>query len=314
MEIIINLLIIAIAYIFIWIGSGFIINSIERLSHKLKVSSFAVSFFLLGLLTSIPEISLSLAAISEGKPEIFVGTLIGGIIVIFFLIIPLFAVFGNGIKLTNKIESTTLLYSFVVLLSPLVAVLDKKITTTEGIFMIVMYAVLFFTVQAKKGVLNSNSELFHLKRYSINDLLKILLGVGIVFIASNQIVDKSIFFAEEIGVPAFFISLVVLSLGTNLPEISLAIRALAEKKKDVAFGDYLGSGTANILILAVMTLLNGGEVFTINSFWKTLLIAAVGFGIFYYFTKSKHDLSRKEGSMLIFVYLTFLVVEGLMFL
>jgi len=314
MDVYINLLVIIVSYVFIWVGSGFIIDSIDKLSRKLKVSSFAVSFFLLGILTSIPEISLSLAALSEGTPEIFVGNLIGGIIVIFFLIIPLFAVLGNGIKLTNKIDSPTLLYAFILLLSPLIAVLDKKISTTEGVFMIIMYAVLFVVVQKKKGILNGGSELLKLKRYSINDLLKILLGIGMVFVASNQIVDKTIFFASEFGVPTFFISLVILSLGTNLPEISLAVRALVEKKKDVAFGDYLGSGTANIIILAVMTLLNGGEVFTVNNFWKTLLIAAVGFATFYHFTKSKHDLSRKEGAVLLLVYATFLIVEGIMFL
>lgn len=314
MEIALNLIIFVISFVAIWFGSGLIIKSVDKISRKLKVSSFAISFFLLGILTSIPEISLSLAALSEGKPEIFVGNLIGGIIVIFFLIIPLFAVFGNGIKLTNKIESTKLIYAFIVLVTPLISVMDKRITVTEGIFMIILAGVLFFTVQRNKGILDGDNELLHLKRYSLNDILKIFLGIGLIFLASNLIVDKTIYFGTLLNIPAFFISLIVLSLGTNIPEISLVFRAIKDKKKDVAFGNYLGSATVNVVIFAIMTLMSGGEVLTVNNFWKTLVIAIIGFTAFYHFTKSKHDLSRQEGSVLLLVYAVFLLVEGLMFL
>jgi cation:H+ antiporter len=314
MEIALNLVIFIASFVAIWFGSGLIIKSVDKISRKLKVSSFAISFFLLGILTSIPEISLSLAALSEGKPEIFVGSLIGGIIVIFFFIIPIFAVLGNGIKLTNKIESTKLIYAFIVLLTPLISVMDKRITVTEGIFIIILAGVLFFTVEKNKGVLDGDNEMLHLKRYSLHDLLKILLGIGLIFGASNLIVDKTIYFGTLLSVPAFFISLIVLSLGTNIPEISLVFRAIKDKKKDVAFGNYLGSGTVNVVIFAVMTLMSGGEVLTVNNFWKTLVIAVVGFATFYHFTKSKHDISRQEGAILLLVYAVFLLVEGLMFL
>lgn len=309
METVVNLIIFVVAFAFVWIGSGLIIKSVDKISRKLKVSSFAFSFLLLGILTSISEISVAFASISEGTPEIFIGNLIGGIIVLFFLVIPIFAVLGNGVKITTKINSTQLLYAFVVLTSPLVSVLDKKISTTEALFMIVLALVFIFSIQKNKGVLDDNSNVLHLKRYSIHDLLKILLGIAIVFSACNLIVDKTLFFGELIGVPPFFISLIVLSIGTNLPEISLVFRAIKEKKKDVAFGNYLGSATMNVIILSTMILLNGGEVLTVNSFWKTLVVAVVGFAAFYHFTKSKNDLSRREGSILLLVYGAFLILE-----
>jgi cation:H+ antiporter len=136
----------------------------------------------------------------------------------------------------------------------------------------------------------------------------------VIFIASNLIVDKTIYFGTLLNVPAFFISLIVLSVGTNIPEISLVFRAIKDKKKDVAFGNYLGSATVNVVIFAIMTLMSGGEVLTVNNFWKTLVIAVIGFTAFYHFTKSKHDLSRQEGAILLLVYAVFLLVEGLMFL
>lgn len=309
MELFINLSIFLISFVFIWIGAGIIVKSADKISRKLKVSSFAFSFLLLGILTSIPEISLALASMSGGTPEIFVGNLIGGIIVIFFLVIPLFAVFGNGIKITTKISPTQLLYAFVVLSLPLVAVLDKKISTLEALFMIVFAGIFVFSIQQNKGVLDNNSNVLDLKRYSIRDILKILLGIGIVFVASSLIVSKTVYFGELLNISPFFISLIILSLGTNLPEISLVFRAVKDKKKDVAFGNYLGSATLNVFILAIMILLNGGEIFTVNSFWKTFVVTVIGFGVFYNFTKSKKDLSRKEGAILLLVYAVFLILE-----
>jgi len=309
METLINLFVFVMSFVFVWIGAGLIIKSVDKISRKLKVSSFAFSFLLLGILTSVPEISLSLAAMSGGNPEIFIGNLIGGIIVLFFLVIPMFAVFGNGVKITTKINSTQLLYAFIVLTSPLVAVLDKKISITEALFMIILAGVFVFSIQKNKGVLDNNSNVLHLKRYSIKDLLKILLGIGIVFAASNLIVDKTVYFGELMNISPFFISLIVLSLGTNLPEISLVFRAIKDKKKDVAFGNYLGSATLNVIILSVMILLNGGEILTVNSFWKTLVVTVIGFAVFYHFTKSKNDLSRREGSILLLVYAAFLLLE-----
>ena len=41
-------LIYALSFVGIWIGSGLAIKSVERLSQSLKLSSFAVSFLVLG--------------------------------------------------------------------------------------------------------------------------------------------------------------------------------------------------------------------------------------------------------------------------
>ena len=46
-----------ISFITLWIGAGIAITSVERVSRKVNISSFIVSFFALGVLTSLSEIS-----------------------------------------------------------------------------------------------------------------------------------------------------------------------------------------------------------------------------------------------------------------
>lgn len=310
-DIIINLGLFFLGFIMIWYGSGLIIQSVDKISHRLKVSSFAISFFVLGVLTSIPELSLGFTALAEDSPAIFVGNLVGGTLVLFFLVIPLFAIFGKGVKLSKKLEPSTLLFAFMLYLSPLVALFDQKITSTEALLILVLYAGLFFLVQKEEGILNGGKDVLDFKRYSIKDMLLVLLGVGVVFVASSIIVDKTLYFADLLGIAPFIISFVILSVGTNLPEISLAMRAIQKKKKDIAFGDYLGSASANVAILAILVLLAGGGVQTQTSFWIVTIISFFGFALFYYFTKSKHDISQNEGIFLLLVYFALLVFEGL---
>ena len=66
------------AYILLWLATGLIVSSASRFSRLLRLSSFAVSFFVLGMLTSTPEIGLGVTSVINHQPELFVGDLIGG--------------------------------------------------------------------------------------------------------------------------------------------------------------------------------------------------------------------------------------------
>ena len=264
----------------------------------------------MGILTSIPEFAVGMIALAENQPEIFVGNLIGGIPVIFFLIIPILAIFGKGVKLRNQLNTNNLLFSFVVMVTPALLVMDRRVTNLEGIIMIGLYITLFFFIQREKGIFDTqNSNILHGKAYSYIDIVKILLGIGLVFIASQIIVDQTLYFAKTFHMSPFFISLAVLSLGTNLPELSLAVRSIISRKKDIAFGDYIGSAAANTFLFGLFTLMNTGEVVTVNNFFKTFLVMTGGLLLFYYFTRSKDDISRKEGFFLLLVYLAFIFID-----
>jgi len=298
------------AFIVIWLGAGLIIQSVDRIAHKLKLSSFAISFFLLGLLTSIPETAVSFNAVTEGQPEIFVGTLLGGVAVIFLLIIPILAILGKGINLTHELSRKNLLLSLVVIAAPSLLVIDQRVSNPEGVLLIIFYLILFYFIQKKHGIFdNSKTEVLTLKAYSFVDILKVALGIGLVFISSDYIVHQTIAFSEIFQIPSFYISLIVLSLGTNLPELSLAIRAILSGKKEIAFGDYLGSASANTLLFGFFTLFNDGEVLTVNNFLMTFIFIALGLGMFYFFSKSEKNISIKEGAALLMVYIAFVVFE-----
>ncbi len=305
-----SLILYVLAFILIWFGSGLIVSSTSRFSSKLKLSSFAFSFIFLGLLTSVPEFSVGLQAVAEKDPEIFVGNLIGGIPVLFLIVIPILAIFGRGINLKNELKNNTLLITMGVVLAPSIVILDKKVSSLEGVLLVILYAILVFSIERKNGIFdNENSKLFSVKSYSYKDILKILIGIGMVFISSNIIVDKTIYFADILNISAFYVGLIAVSLGTNIPELSIAIRSVIEGKKDVAMGDYLGSAAANTLLFGIFTILNKGEILTISNFHITFFFVSTALFLFYFYSRTKNFISSKNAIFMIAIYFIFILLE-----
>lgn len=292
----------------IWFGSGLVVGSIDRLRKKIRLSSFAASFFILGILTSLPELTIGLNAVSEGQPEIFVGNLLGATAVVFLLIIPLLAIFGNGIKLKHKLSKPSFISILLISLAPAFFILDKKITSLEAAALVLCYFFAAYLMQEKYHILdNKKRKLLSLKKYSFLDIVKILFGVILIFLASQIIVDKTLYFSRQFQIAPFYISLLALSIGTNLPELSIAIRSIISRKKEIAFGNYLGSAAANTFLFGFLSILNNGEVLTVNSFLATFVFIALGIVFFYYFSSSRNDISRKEGLMLLAGYVLFFI-------
>lgn len=305
-----NLLLYVVSFVMIWLGSGLIISAASKFSKKLRLSPFAFSFVFLGILTSTPEFSVGLQAVADHDAEIFVGNLLGGIVVLFLVVIPLLAVLGNGISLKHELDNKMLLATMGVILAPSVLILDKRVTNLEGIVMIILYLTLLFLVQRKNGIFDRNNEqLLNMKAYSYKDVLKILLGLGIVFVASNLIVDKTMYFADYFNISAFYIGLIVIALGTDLPELSLAVRSVISGKKELAMGDCIGAAAVSTFLFGLFTLLHNGEVLTISNFMVTFLFIALALGLFYIFFHTKNYISRNNGIVMLGIYVLFIIFE-----
>ncbi len=300
-----------IAFALIWAGAGMIVKSLHDFARANRYSEFATSFFLLGVLTSVPEIAVGVNSIAENKPEIFVGNLLGGIITLFLLVIPILAIGGNGIRLSHDFSKRNLVLSLIVLTIPAFFMLDSNINLIEAILMIIAYLALVIQMfdqglRLKKRFSNPLNVIKQKDKYA---LIKIILGIATVFIASKIVVDKTILISQVFNIPAFFISFFIISLGTNLPELSLALKAVVTGNKDIAFGNYLGSASVNVLLFGVFTIFNGGSVSSIDTFIFTFVVIINAFAWFYYFLRSSNDISRREGLVLFSIYLLFAVVE-----
>ena len=298
------------AFTGIWVGSGLAIKSIEKISHSLKLSSFAVSFLVLGLFTSVGELSVGISSVIHNDPGIYVGNLIGASIVIFLLLIPLLSIMGNKIRIADNFSGFNLLLSILVVALPAVLVIDGQIDRFDSFASMAGYAVLVILIEAKKGLINAFSQVTRMPANRTGkELIKILIGIGIVFFASQLVVDQTLYFSGLFGVSPFLISLLVIGIGTNIPELSFAVRSIFSRSNQVAFGDYIGSAAFNTFLFGALALWYGKTIVLTNSYLVSVLVLTVGLILFYFFSKSKRSISRLEGLSLLLLYFLFIIVE-----
>lgn len=305
-----HIIVYVLSFIGVWIGSGLAINSVERLSRILRVSSFTVSFLVLGLFTSVSELSVGINSVLENDPEIYVGNLIGASIVIFMLIVPLLAITGRKIKISPEFQGFNLPAALVVIALPVILAMDGRVGRTDSIIALSLFGFLVVSVQSKKSFLERIKTINTKSTIRVGkELLRIVFGVVTIFIASRFIVEQTVYFSQILEVSPFLISLLLIAVGTNIPELSFVFRSAFMKNNQVAFGDYVGSASFNTFLLGSLTLFYGKPVILTNSYLVSLLFLVVGLILFYYFARTKNSISRFEGIVLLAMYLLFLATE-----
>lgn len=300
-----------------------LVSATDRVAKRYRKTGFAIAFIVLGLLTSISEVSVMVNASLAGVPQISAGNLAGGSLVIFLLIIPLLAVLGNGVSMNGTFSTKGLIsLLFIVALPPLFA-MDGAVTVTEGVLMILAYFTLLYVVQKRRPVaqiiehtvhdveqeLLHTQGFLHKKKATALDIMQIAFAGLVIFIAGKFLVHESVYFAEILSVPASLIGLVILSIGTNVPELVIAVRCVIGRHKDIAFGDYMGSAAANAPLMGLLVLSNGRFHLERSEFSPTFFLLAAGLVLFLIFSRTKHELSRKEGSIMLLLYGLFLAFQ-----
>ncbi|MDP3993421.1 MAG: hypothetical protein U1C57_02810 [Candidatus Doudnabacteria bacterium] len=304
-----NLLIFAIGAVVLWFAAGLVISGVNRFSRSVRISKFATSFLLLGLLTSIGEISVGINSILDKKPEIFVGNLIGGSFVILLFIVPILAIFGRGITLGQYLQPKKLSFFLVLIVAPSFLILDGYVSRYDGLLLILLYG-LFFNLFQKSEKLLEKPDLKQMNVPQTEyNLAKIVIGAILIFLASKILVDKTIYFASILEIPPFMISILILSIGTNLPELIIAANSIKNKQKSIAFGDYIGSAATNSLLFGTLVLIYGPFEVASNGFDFTLFILLLGYICFFSFAHSRKHLSLMQGVVLIVIYLFFFLVQ-----
>lgn len=296
----------------IFLFGGTIVDATDTLAKKLNQDSFFISFVVLGLLTSLGEISVAINSSVEGVPQISAGNLIGASFVIFLLIVPFLAFFGKGIPLKKMKIVRFLPLALLTIGLPSFFAFDGAINRPEGAVMVVFYCVLFYCLKQSGGDIKEKQIInaAHRKKKDVAlALAKIVLAGTFIFFSGRLLVSDAIFFSNYFEVPPSFIGLVLIALGTNVPELVIAIRAIMKRKKHIAFGDYIGSAALNTFILGIVSLTHGRFIMENAALFLTAVLSAVGLLLFYIFSRSHYTISRIEGAFLGVLYICFLILQ-----
>ena len=81
------------------------------------------------------------------------------------------------------------------------------------------------------------------------DILLLAVGLIILILGANWMVDGASSIASRLGISAFIIGLTVVAFGTSLPELVVNIIASAKGSSGLAIGNVVGSNTINIMLV-----------------------------------------------------------------
>lgn len=296
------------AFILLYFGGSLAVNGITTIANSLRISKFYISFFILGFFTSITEISVGVTALIEKQPVIFVGNLLGSSIVIFLLIIPALAVAGNGIRINHSLTLRDVILTSFMITLPGILILDGSLSMLDALICIVSYIYVILLVSKRGNIFETLLHKSITRKTLLKSLLKVFLAVVIVLWGSYILLENIKPLSELLNLSPFIISILLVPIGTNAPELTIAINSIINKHKEIAFGNYLGSSALNTLEMGILTILNRSEVLTNGSNFS-ILVFILGLLLFSFFIKSKEDISRKEGFVLMTFYIIFTLFE-----
>ena len=85
------------------------------------------------------------------------------------------------------------------------------------------------------------------------DYLLLLVGLGVLLLAANYLVDSSVAIAQRAKISNFIIGLTIVGIGTSAPELFVSVSSALSGSGDIAMGNVVGSNIANILLILGVT-------------------------------------------------------------
>lgn len=249
-------------FVYLLMGGELLVRGALGLARESKIPPVVVGMTVVAMGTSAPELMVSTFSALSGYPGIAVGNVIGSNIanVLLVLGVPIL-IYPIACSQEGLSKQTGLMVAMTLLL--IVLCFFQPITFVEGIgLLLILVAFLVLTTRGATmipGLDDPEEELdraFGLPSYASTIGLLMLLGIIMLPLGANLVVEGAVGLARNWGVSEAVIGLSLIALGTSLPELSTTVMAALHKSSDVAIGNVIGSNLFNILaILGVTALL-----------------------------------------------------------
>jgi cation:H+ antiporter len=299
----------------LWLGTELTVGGALAIARRHHLSEFFVGLVILSIGSDLPELAVALSAGIKGltghdASGVVVGTSIGSVVaqigfvlglagLIHLLTLPRAFVLKHG---TVLLGATILLF---------VVAFDGSVSRAEGLILVAVYVI--YVVVLMNGENVPDEEPGHLAGGDWKSWMLLMSGLVIVSISSEATVRSVVNIAHSFKISEALISVLIIGLGTSLPELSISISAVLKKKTRMSVGNIIGS---NILD----TLLPIGLAATISpvSFEKQLVFFDLPFifvltALVLSFFYKRRGVARPEAWIILGFYVVYVAVKLMQF-
>jgi cation:H+ antiporter len=245
----------------IW-GADLLIAQSERIALRFNISEYVIGATLIALGTSLPEMAASVAASLDHKPELALSNVIGSNILNITLVLASVFLLAKRINPHRDFFAKDSSWALFPVLLFVVMALEGSFTRFDGILLLLlMGAYLLFLKNNGAEVLTlEDEEIEEIEESSFHwPKVTLMLAVGfvLVIVGAEFTVESASSIARSLGVSEWIIGIVLVSMGTSMPELIVSVVAALKGKADMAIGNIIGSNMANItMVLGSAALVN----------------------------------------------------------
>ena len=236
--------------VLIW-GADVLIVQSEKIALKFNIPEFIIGATLIALGTSLPEMAASIAASATDKPEIAIANVIGSNILNITLVLASVFLIARNISPDRDFFAKDSTWALMPVFVFILMVLDGVISRFDAaLLLLLMGAYLLFLLQDAKNIPEEDLEEIDMAHFSWpNTIMMLCVGLVLVIIGAHFTVESASDIAKSFGISEWVIGIIMVSLGTSLPELVVSITAALKGKVDMAIGNIIGSNMANTTVV-----------------------------------------------------------------
>ncbi|MAV61657.1 MAG: calcium:sodium antiporter [Gammaproteobacteria bacterium] len=251
-------------------GADKLIDDTAEMAERLGTSEFIIGLTIIALGTSLPEVFVGIQSVMYGAENIAIGTVIGSNIANIGLIFGT-ACIGRGIykrsvlvkklptqkaNLVSKKQYIPLLLSVFVLG---IFLRDYIIEPWEGFIIFAIIFIFLATIFKDKaiGVELPEEDNENDDRSKLGILMSLLFAIALLFIGSEATLMGATGLALNLGISEAIVGLLIVAIGTSLPELAATISAIIKNRLKIIVGNVIGSNVLNIVLVVPIVAIFG---------------------------------------------------------
>lgn len=319
MKILLDVVLLLVGFVLLIKGADFFVEGSAALAKRFHIPGVIIGLTIVAMGTSAPELAVSVSAGIAGANSLAISNVIGSNIFNLVVVLGVCAIM-SPVAVEKGIIKRDFPYSLLatllvgIFISDLVfkgsvtgisgTVQSGTIMRWEAFILIVFFITyIYLTIRAAIKNREEGEEIEALPLWK--SLIYIVGGIAAIIGGGQLVVIHAKSIALFCGMSETLIGLTIVAIGTSLPELVTSIVASKKGQNGMAVGNVVGSNIFNLLmILGVSGIINPIFV-TMESVIDIAILMIVSILVFV-FCQSKKKLARKEGIVMILIYIAYM--------
>ena len=271
---------------------------------------------IVSIATTLPELFVSSIASLEGHPDMAIGNVVGSVICNTGLILGLTTLISPARIINPRIFC---LNGFLLATSGFVIYLmagDGIIRGLDSVLLLLMfflYLVINIAVirykKADRRIRHNDRTPFDIRDIVVNTV-KFVVGITLIMLGADMLVEYGSTIAVLIGVPAGVISLTIIALGTSLPELATSLSALFKGHKFISMGNIIGANILNFCMVLGVSSHFGDIPIKPSTLYLDLPVSILLMAVLLVPCVFKRKTTRLQSAVLVAVYAAYILLLG----